>query len=233
MRRRAENKPITLEEEQMLLAQIAAGNERARERLLLSVSGYIMREANLCKLSEGLTREDLYQAGMVGACRALAKFKPALGNRFGTYAIHWIRAEIWALQGANRTQLSGTALRGRRSDARKRDIQTLPLDLFDQAEEHSNRHVPDALTVDSTAEDEQELAEAVALTHELLKAAELTADERWVLEQRWLQPNRAARGTRDTERTLAALGKARGLTRERIRQIEANAFRKIREVAKP
>ena len=229
--------PLTIEEERALWERWRASKDRrARDRMILSVTGFAHQEARRC--SGGGSYEDKVQAGMVGACKAFDKFDASRGVRFETYAMYWVRAEIWGTVGAERSQLSGTALHSRDSAQKRRDktVTCVPLQNFDEGadERVALPHVPPQLRAEPTIVDDiADDADAAELAR-LIDVADLSPDERWVVVQRWLRPE-SRRGRRTSavkgSRTLQELAKLRGLSRERIRQIEASAFRKIRRAA--
>lgn len=244
-------KPLTRDEEAVLLRELAEAKsehtrKRIRDRFILSVSGYAAIEARRCKSNAPF--DDLFQAGMAGATKAFDKFDPAQGVRFSTYALHWIRAEMWALSGSERSILSGTALRGR-DDPRMsaKSARVVPIDYYDPPPEFGPGHdadtlriVPDQLRAPERCDDDEiEAGQERAELGRLLETADLTPNERWVIEQRWLggvprfdptAPRRKQAALRGAQ-SLRDLAQQRGLSRERVRQIEANALRKLRRAA--
>lgn len=233
----ADSKPLTVAEEADLWQQWRKTKApRARDRIVLSVLGYAVAEAN--GVHTKAPKDDLVQAGMIGALKAFDKFDETRGTRFGTYAMYWIRAEIWQLAGVERTGVSGTAVRGKGPETAKKRVHTVPLSLY---EEDPDVHVgipivPEALQAPERTDDEDlNAADEVVQLRKLLDVAGLTTNERYVITQRWLTPlPRSARKTRDTKagvRALSEVAKPLGLSRERVRQIEAAALRKLRRAA--
>lgn len=189
---------------------------RLRDRAIMSVYRYAVREAAKC--SGHVPMEDRVQAGMCGAMRAFDKFDPSRGNRFNTYVMWWIRLEVWTLVSDERTIVSKSGFR----DSRNAELQkTVEVRYIDGAFASADDSHPEELMSDLAPADE---AADLNLQREALYGALLSADitpaELTVLEGRWLSGQ---------EKTLAALGVELGVSRERARQLEARAFKKLRE----
>jgi RNA polymerase primary sigma factor len=203
----------------------------------------------------GLSFGDLIQEGNRGLMRAVDKYEHRLGFKFGTYATWWIRQGITrALADHGRTvrvpchQVSMLAaierVRGELSiqhgreptieeiaaslgmtpeDARSlRLVARHPLSLHDPLGEDGERSLEDFLgdtdtTTPSQMVDQHLLRERIS---EVLRS--LTPREREVIELRF--------GLRDGHpRTLDEVARCYGITRERIRQIEARGLLKLRQ----
>ncbi|MFF9569046.1 sigma-70 family RNA polymerase sigma factor [Streptomyces sp. NPDC014685] len=66
---------------------------RARDCLAVHNQGLVWVQAR-AHLGQGLDEDDLFQHGMIGVLRAARKFDPAHGNKFSTYATWWVRQSI-------------------------------------------------------------------------------------------------------------------------------------------
>ena len=211
-------------------------------------------------VGRGMSMLDLVQEGNLGLIRAVEKFQHHKGFKFSTYATWWIRQAITrAIADQARTiripvhmvetinRLIRTSRRlqqelGREPTSEEiavmmdppmtaekvREIQKLsqePVSIDMPIGEEEDSNLGDFI------EDHKALAPADAASQQMLKEqmervlGQLSERERNVLELRFgLEDGRA--------RTLEEVGKAFGVTRERIRQIEAKALRKLRHPTK-
>jgi RNA polymerase primary sigma factor len=250
-----EAKLLTAEEERNLARQIAQGDDAARKRMIVSNLRLVAKVAKRY-IGQGLPLMDLIEEGNIGLIKAVERFKPEKKCRFSTYAVLWIRQSIErALVSQSRTvrlpahvvgdmkrmirvmrsltQRLGreplfdelTAEMGVESDyvsrlmmaVRKATSIEAPLD------EDEHYHLADIITGEEqpgpfSVTEHIELVKLVTSWLELLSSA-----EKAVIKLRF--------GLRDGEpKTLEAIGEMFGVTRERIRQIEAKALQRLRSV---
>jgi len=245
--------PLLTREEEVALAQrVAAGDADAERRMVEANLRLVVKMARRY-MNRGLPLGDLIEEGNLGLIHAVRKFRWERGTRFSTYGTWWIRqAIVRAL--ANQARLVRLPVHVEVLLAKyKRAKEALMQDLHRQptlAEVAERLDVPvehldgleDVATVPLSLEtpvgegkavladlvpDRTEIAadEVVGLLREqadvrgILDA--LPANERMVLTLRFGFSG-------DPPMTLEAIGQKMGVTRERIRQIEAGALRKLR-----
>lgn len=94
--RQANSAPkLDREQEADLIARWQSGDSRARERLVRCHQRYVVALA-LKYRHYGVPVSELVAEGGMGVVLALARFRPERGVRFGTYAAHWVKAQMLA-----------------------------------------------------------------------------------------------------------------------------------------
>ena len=206
----------------------------------------------------GLPLGDLIQEGNVGLMKAVKRFDPEYGVRLVSFAVHWIRAEIhefvlrnWRIVKVATTKAQRKLFFNLRkakkslawlshdeTEAVARDLGVSPREvtemerrlsardaIFDPAPDADDDHTfTPAAYLPSPEADPATLIENADWTDdasERMAAALTTLDERSrdIVESRWLS---------DKKQTLHELADQYGVSAERIRQIEANAMKKLR-----
>lgn len=84
---------LTLEEEQVLTRRAREGDVLARQKLVESNMRLVINIARTYH-SRAVPLEDLIQEGAIGLIQAIQRFDPDKGFRFSTYATHWVRQAI-------------------------------------------------------------------------------------------------------------------------------------------
>ncbi|MBR2138338.1 MAG: RNA polymerase sigma factor RpoD [Bacilli bacterium] len=244
---------LTLDEEQELSKRVADGDEHAKNILAESNLRLVVSIAKRY-VGRGLLFLDLIQEGNIGLMKAVEKFDYDKGYKFSTYATWWIRQAITrALADQARTirvpvhmvetinkmarierqmtlelnreptdqELSKKMGLSVEKIAEIRKISQDPVSLETPIGEEDDSHLGDFLADERTMSPE-EFATYEILKDELREVLDtLTVREKEVLELRF--------GLFDgSSHTLEEVGKQFKVTRERIRQIEAKALRKLR-----
>ena len=244
---------LSLEEEQELSRRVAEGDEQAKNILAESNLRLVVSIAKRY-VGRGLLFLDLIQEGNIGLMKAVEKFDYDKGYKFSTYATWWIRQAITrALADQARTirvpvhmvetinkmarieRQMTLELNREPTDAELakkmglsvdkiveiRKISQDPVSLETPIGEEDDSHLGDFLADERTMSPE-EFATYEILKDELREVLDtLTVREKEVLELRF--------GLFDgSSHTLEEVGKQFKVTRERIRQIEAKALRKLR-----
>ncbi|MGK2951996.1 MAG: RNA polymerase sigma factor RpoS [Thiobacillus sp.] len=246
---------LTAEEELALARRTVQGDFEARQTM---IERNLRLVVNIAKhyANRGLTLLDLVEEGNLGLIHALEKFDPERGFRFSTYATWWIRQNIErAIMNQSRTirlpvhiiKELNIYLRARRHleshgfpDATTEDIAALtghlvedvrrimqlnervasldaPLDIdptlsLGEAIADDNAHLPDEMLL---------LEEIEHHVHEWL--TQLNDKQRWVIERRF-----GLSGFQIS--TLEDLALELQVTRERVRQIQMEALRMLRQM---
>lgn len=242
-------KPLDPEEELELARRWRdEGDERAGRRLVESSLPFVIRVAREYR-RWGLPLEDLIQQGNLGLLRAASKFDPEKACRLITYAAYWIRAEIrdYVVRSYRIVRLGTTRTERRAMRAfRRRGVEDavelaavsgMPLaraeklwpllthgDVWLDAKYDDRAPGTERLPDDVgwTPEDEVGRAEVVGSVREALGDALAALSER---ERRIVQ----ARMMSEEPCTLEQLGREMGVSKERVRQLEARAREKLRE----
>ncbi|MFA9421677.1 MAG: RNA polymerase sigma factor RpoH [Gammaproteobacteria bacterium] len=258
--RAARSVPIlTLEEEQRFATDLQeTGNLESAQKLILPHLRFVIKVANNYG-GYGLSIADLIQEGNIGLMKAVKRFRPEVGVRLVSFAVHWIKAEIHEYILKNWRIVKIATTKAQRKLFFKLRSQKTRLGWFKpeeiehvaetlgvtkenvmEMENRLNNHdvgfsmssdddddagylAPENTLVSSTQSPElmleandteqqnhQQLSEALGLLDDRSKA---------IVTRRWLN---------DSKATLHELADEYGVSAERIRQIEKNAFKSIK-----
>lgn len=245
---------LNAQEEKDLARAIAMGDVRARDRM---VRANLRLVVNIARgyTGKGLGLQDLIEEGNLGLLRAVEGFDPDVGTRFSTYASYWIKQSIKRslINSAKTIRIPAYMVellsKWRRATVRLSDelrrnptpeevarLLGLPkrkLPIIKKAiqiynstpqtdQSDSGWSLSEMVTDDRTRNPADTLLENDVLRHVKSMLGDLGEREASVLKMRF--------GLENTEpHTLKEIGEQLGLTRERVRQIETEALKKLGE----
>lgn len=246
---------LTAEEEVYFSRKALKGCDASRNRMIESNLRLVVKIARRY-VNRGLALLDLIEEGNLGLIRAVEKFDPERGFRFSTYATWWIRQTIErAIMNQTRTirlpihvvKELNVYLRAARELSQKLDHEPTPEEiaqLLDKPvadvqkmlglnERVTSMDVPIGSSSDKSLIDtvpDQQVSDPV----ELVQGTDLNASlEEWLDELTDKQSEVLSRrfGLRGYETsTLEQVGREIGLTRERVRQIQVEALKRLRDI---
>ncbi|MDH3534274.1 MAG: RNA polymerase sigma factor RpoH [Gammaproteobacteria bacterium] len=256
----ARSVPILTAEEEYALAKDLqeTGNIESAQKLVLPHLRFVIKIANNYA-GYGLPVPDLIQEGSIGLMKAVKRFRPEVGVRLVSFAVHWIKAEIHEFILKNWRIVKVATTKAQRKLFFKLRSQKKRLGWFKSEEidhvaetlgvtrenviEMENRLNNHDIAFDLGADDDDDvayLAPANSLASntpspELLLEAQDTKENnlstlsealgnlddrsKTIVTRRWLTEPKA---------TLHELANEYGVSAERIRQIESNAFKSIK-----
>lgn len=248
---------LTAEEEVYYSRLVQQGDEKARAKMIVSNLRLVVKISRRY-YNRGLEFLDLIEEGNLGLLRAVEKFDPERGFRFSTYATWWIRQTIErAIMNQTRTirlpihvvrelnsylSTARELMKKNEGEPTYKDIANemhaqvedvknmmdlnehmISLDTVVGGENGAGRPLLDAVA-DKNKTDPAELLMDESIAHHLEDClSQLNDKQREVIARRF--------GLAGFEReTLEEVGKAIGLTRERVRQIQMSGLKALREI---
>lgn len=245
---------LTREQEKEVGRRAMQGDKDAQQELVQANLRFVITIVKRYR-HHGVPLMDLIQAGNIGLAQAAKRFDPSMGNRFISYAIHWIcqsiQKEIDANGGAIRptpTQMVRVRrIKRLQAEAQQRLGRELTEEELKEATGFTIARINEALeyrpsiqsldapvnSADGTTttlaqvigyddgREEREAEAALAQATDKVLSKVLSQREREIIEEYFGFGNRR-------ELSLHEIGTARGITRERARQLKERALRKLR-----
>ena len=249
---------LSSEEEQSLSRDyLEDANLDAARKLVMSHLRFVVHVARGYS-GYGLQLADLIQEGNIGLMKAVKRFDPDQGVRLVSFAVHWIRAEMhefilknWRIVKVATTKAQRKLFFNLRKSKKRlgwmnaAEVRTVANDLgvpeatvremesrlsgrdigFEPVtDDEDAKPAPAAFLVDDGADPYENVSDADASDNRLQALSDalvqLDARSRDIIQRRWLDD--------DNKATLQDLADEYGVSAERIRQVEANAMKKMR-----
>lgn len=259
LREIGETKLLTADEEKELARRVRAGDERARQRFIEANLRLVVHIAKrYVPHGDPDALLDLVQEGNLGLFRAVERFDPTMGTRFSTYATYWIRQAIQralakqrmirlpehVLEDVNRMRKTRHRLYqelGRQPTSEElaselevtedhllrleeASLETVSLEKPIRGEDDEGATELGNLLRDLESPQPEFIANQRLLRHQIRQVVEeLPPRDRTIIRMRFGLEN-------GIPKTLAQVAETFGISRERVRQIQERALKRIRKL---
>ncbi len=245
---------LTRDEEYSLSRRASAGDDEARDKLIISNLRLVVSVAKKY-FHVGLPMQDLIQEGNIGLIKAVERFDPELGKRFSTYATWWIKQSILraltttkgimrypAYVHDNISKISKFIQEYKSEHETVPEVEAIAealefkvkdvkkyLDLINQSYVSLEENFQDNVSLHSMIADKSYFEEDLLAEYDYLELVDLlnklnNKEKKVIINRYGLFDNKI--------KTLEQIGAEMNLTRERIRQIQLIALKKLRTKAK-
>ncbi|MBD1583259.1 sigma-70 family RNA polymerase sigma factor [Pseudoalteromonas sp. S16_S37] len=234
---------------------ILENGKNAKQVMMLANLRLVRKVASFFTVHAELTIEDLFQEGVIGLSKAVDKFDPNLGYKFSTYAVWWIRQAIERsiidkgltirvpvhmhkkILQYRKAVACLSALNYGKTPSPKEVAEELNWDVADVQFCWAISSMQPSSLDESKAEGGQSLKDILVAEipspEEVMNTQQLVSGLKKhlsILKEKEIEVLKYRFGLTESqdEETLECIGKKFGVTRERIRQIEAEALKKLR-----
>jgi len=228
---------LTKEQEEEAILKAKFGDLQARDLLVISNLRFVVSVAKKF-IVPGVTIEDLIQEGNIGLLKSIDRFDPSKGVKFLSYAVWWIKQNIYHYLNENGRliRLPLNRIRGNAKYIKEKDKLLVEYGYSSEPEDLEEYSELIQVNLDDKYDDSLSLLEAVEDTNSITPDFDIILESFKVeildmlsmLEKREAEILKLYYGIGiDRPRTLDEIGEVFSLTRERIRQIKELTLNRV------